>query len=128
MMHDFTKYLKLNYKPGGRGDDGTIDCYGLFHLVVREVYNDNRFPDYKDKGILGGLHGLKECGAFADVRGITKIDTPTDGAFVQMNNVYGMPAHCGIVVNGDKILHADEDGVRIETIAHLRNRIISYWK
>ena len=128
MSHDFTKYLKMKYRAGGRGSDGTIDCYGLFLLVAQEVYGDTKFPDYHDKGILGGLHGLKEGPDIAVKHGIIKIDSPKDGAFVQMLNGYGMPAHCGIVVNGDKILHCDENGIRIETIASLQKRILSYWK
>ena len=79
-------------------------------------------------GILGGLHGLKECPDIASKYSIDRLDIPIDGAFVQMNNVYGMPAHCGIVVNRNKILHADENCVRIETIATLKSRILSYWK
>ena len=128
MSHDFTKYLKLKYRAGGRGDDGTIDCYGLFLLVAREVYNDTKFPNYKDKGILGGLHRLKEGSNIAPYYGIEKIEFPQDGAFVQMLNDYGLPAHCGIVVNGDKILHCDENGTRVETIAKLTPKILSYWK
>lgn len=42
------RYLSYQYKPGARGDDGFIDCWGLTKLARAELYNKDDLPDFPD--------------------------------------------------------------------------------
>ena len=52
---DYSKYLFYKYKDNGRGEDGYVDCYGLFLLIQKEEFgrelpdvNNYRCQDRKD--------------------------------------------------------------------------------
>ena len=123
---DFTKYFSLKYKAGARGDR-EIDCYGLVLLVQRECYAIDYFPDWREKGVLGGFHALKNMDETCKPYKVKKIDTPKNGAFVSMLSDQGFASHCGVYVNDGFILHIDENGVKLQKASELKNRIIGFY-
>lgn len=42
------KLLSFEYRPGARGDNGTIDCWGLTILARRELFGRDDLPDFPD--------------------------------------------------------------------------------
>lgn len=47
-MNDFEKYMLFQYKPGARGEDGFIDCWGLTRLIRHEVYGHPMLPSWAE--------------------------------------------------------------------------------
>ena len=43
---DYRKYLFYKYKEYARGENGFIDCYGLFLLIEKEMFGKT-LPDVK---------------------------------------------------------------------------------
>lgn len=122
-MKDLTRFLMIPYKKGGRNESGA-DCYGLAMLVCKEYGLD--LPDYKESGVIGGLHGIKSTPEIAKENGIVKLEKPVEGCFVRLKNDIGLENHCGIWLADGMILHTSEGiGAIIENIE--KWRILDYW-
>jgi cell wall-associated NlpC family hydrolase len=127
MTIDCTEYLQIPYKVAGRDRKG-IDCYGLFLLVAKEKFGIDYFPDFRGRGgLLTGLYGVGHSDEVAAKNSIDKLDTPQDGCFVRMLGTNMLPVHCGIYINGGQVLHIDEIGTRVQSVAELSARILGYY-
>lgn len=123
LMRDLTEFLMIPYKEGGRDFNG-CDCYGLAMLVCKEYGLD--LPDYKEHGVIGGLHGIKSTPEIAKENKIVKLEKPVEGCFVRLKNEIGLENHCGIWLADGMILHTSEGiGAIIENIE--KWRILDYW-
>lgn len=122
-MTDYTKYIGIPFKYGGR-DYNALDCYGLVMLLYKELHDiiipDVISPDYIE--------------AIADLMNVEKLKwEPCDigiGA-VLIFNIKGYGAHVGYVIGHDKMIHTWEStgGVTIERISpSWKNRIIGSYK
>lgn len=125
-MMNWAKFLMIPYKKHGTDFKGA-DCYGFANLILREVYNDYRFPDY-----LGGDNLSEEVKLanktpeIATECGIEKICLPIDGCFVRMVGE-GFGTHCGVYIGDNKVIHISKTkGAVIEDKKYLE--ILDYWK
>lgn len=101
-------YIGIPFVPGGRDRTG-CDCWGLVHLISREVFS-RVLPD------LGNLYVLNPeelagsaAKAFSSFRPLVdgeRVSTPEAGDIVVMK-YRGFPCHVGIVVDQDHVLHVE---------------------
>ena len=125
-MKDYTKYLFYKYKANGRGENGKIDCYGLFLLIQRNEFG-RELPDFNTYGS-GQLElnkKLKESLLHFPAR---RSYAAVEGYGVVMESG-GVDSHIGVYIGDNKVIHCSEKrGVVIEDILepHLRGRLKYY--
>ena len=97
-----------------RSDFAACDCYGLVVLFYREVLGMDlgSVPQTDIATGFAGIEGWRECGTEA-------------GATAFMAWANGAPTHCGIVLPGSMLLHAEGSqahpgSVRVTRLAAVR--------
>jgi cell wall-associated NlpC family hydrolase len=126
-MRDYSKYLFYRYKDNGRGQEGYVDCYGLFLLIQKEVFG-RELPD---------VNGYR-CGDRKDLnKNLSKnlikyparrIEEAIEGCGVVME-CEGVDSHIGVYIGEGKVIHACEKrGVVIEDVEepHLKGKLKYY--
>jgi cell wall-associated NlpC family hydrolase len=129
---DYSKYLFYRYKANGRGEDGCVDCYGLFLLIEKEMFgrelpdiNGYKCQDREDlnRNLLRSLieyparrieEGKEGCGVIMECGGMG--ESPLD-------------SHIGVYIGEGKVIHASEKrNVVIESVeeAHLKGKLKYY--
>lgn len=86
-----------------RSDWQGADCYGMLLLYWREVLGVD----------LGGVPQTDIASGFAAAAGWVECE-PCDGAVAFMAFEAGAPTHCGVLLPGDRLLHAQEGRIRPE--------------
>lgn len=81
-----------------RSDFEAVDCFGLIVLYFREVLGIS----------LGDVPETDIATGFAAARGWEQCDRAEPGAVGFMTWRHGAPTHCGIVLPGGRLLHAQE--------------------
>jgi cell wall-associated NlpC family hydrolase len=126
-MKDYKKYLFYKYKDNARGENGFVDCYGLFLLIQKEMFgrdlpdvNGYKCQDRKDlnKNLLKNLIKYPA----------RKIEEGKEGCGVIIE-AGGVASHIGVYIGEEKIIHASEKrNVVIEDIkeARLKGKIKFY--
>jgi cell wall-associated NlpC family hydrolase len=124
---DYSKYLFYRYKANGRGEDGYVDCYGLFLLIEREMFG-RELPDVKGYK----CHDRKELNR--EISGslinypARRIEVGVEGCGVVME-CEGVDSHIGVYIGEGKVIHASEKrNVVIEDIeeGHLKGKLKYY--
>jgi cell wall-associated NlpC family hydrolase len=124
---DYSKYLFYKYKDNGRGEDGYVDCYGLFLLIQKEAFgkelpdvNGYRCQDRKDlnKNLSKNLINYPA----------RRIEEGKEGCGVVME-AGGLDSHIGVYIGEGKVIHACEKrNVVIEDVEepHLKGKLKYY--
>lgn len=103
MSNQFSKYLLIRFRDGGRDASG-CDCWGLIRLVYKREFNID-LPDYK----ISCLDAKLIDGAIDVQRPLwRRIKTPQAPCIVLMRNHPYDPTICnhfGVYVGNDKFLH-----------------------
>jgi len=96
-MIDFSKFLGIPYKRGGRDMSG-LDCYGLMKVLSDE--QENSIPDYAtpdDQSLIYQLvNSEKEL--------FEKLDKPESGCYVVFS-LRPYHFHFGMVIGENKFIH-----------------------
>lgn len=125
-MIDFTKFLTIKYKKNGTDYSGA-DCYGFANIILRDVYNNYKFPDLNYNGAVSEYHAAKSAPQIAHDNGIKKIDQLTEGCFVRMNGELA-GTHCGVYIGKGKVISISgvrTPNVMIEPIEKLQ--VLDLW-
>lgn len=128
-MIDFSAFVGLPYRPGGRDPSG-VDCWGLVFLVLRAAGVDA--PAYSDHGINA-----------ADARGLAALiagelpawvpvpagqERPLDAVLMRDGRT---ESHVGIVVSPGFLLHIERGHAsRIERYRTepIRRRVVGFYR
>ncbi|MDR2426474.1 MAG: C40 family peptidase [Endomicrobium sp.] len=126
-MKNYTKYLFYKYKDNARGEDGFIDCYGLFLLIQKEIFGKD-LPDFNgyDCGVKQNLN--KNLSKSLINYPAKRIYAAIEGCGVVMESG-GVDSHIGIYIGNNKIIHCSHKrNVIIEDIMepHLKGRLKFY--
>jgi cell wall-associated NlpC family hydrolase len=107
-MHDYSKYIGIPFKYGGR-DYNVLDCYGLVMLLYKEIHgiiiDDVTSPEY-----LADIHNLVAVEKLK-----WEACEPEVGAVIVFS-IRGYGAHVGYYIGNDRFIHTWEKtgGVTIE--------------
>jgi cell wall-associated NlpC family hydrolase len=124
---DYSKYLFYRYKANGRGEDGYVDCYGLFLLIEKEMFgrelpdvNGYKCQDRKDlnRNLLRSLISYPA----------RRIEEGKEGCGVIME-CEGVDSHIGVYIGEGKVIHTSEKrGVVIESVEerHIKGKLKYY--
>lgn len=106
MSVDLTDLLGIPYKDHGRDATG-YDCYGLAIEVSRRY-------GYKLNDVIYEDHNLDLSAENIPTLNVTPIDTPREGALLEMN--CGNELHIGVAINSREFIHMTRTGCRINQI------------
>ena len=100
----FSKYIGIPYKPRGRDKTDGLDCWGLIHVVLKEVFNINvpSYDEYDDTENWAAMAGVIRRHV-TDWRKInTEFVRPGDVVLMRMR---GEPLHVGVIIGPGQMLH-----------------------
>jgi cell wall-associated NlpC family hydrolase len=124
---DYRKYLFYKYKENARGENGFIDCYGLFLLIEKEMFGKT-LPDVNGY-CCKTRKSLNESLSKSLIKYPAKrIYAPVEGCGVVMES-QGVDSHIGVYIGDNKIIHASEKrNVVIEDISdvHVKGKLKYY--
>lgn len=123
-MTDYTKYIGIPFKYGGRTYK-ELDCYGLVMLLYKELHDIN-LPDMNSPDILEQIASDMD----AEIKRHWR-DAPLEVGSVLLFNIKGYGAHVGYVIGPDTMIHTWEktSGVLIERISlGWKHRILGCYK
>ena len=120
--------LGLKFRVGGRGDDGTTDCYGILCFYYEKF--GIRMPDYsseenwKDRGDVY----LREYASIA--RKLEKDEKPAMGDFILFKNSEGATDHAGVYLGDKRFIHScGKFGVKIDQLSSgWGKRVYAYFR
>ena len=125
-MKDYKKYLFYKYKENARGENGEVDCYGLFLLIQRDEFG-RELPDFnnyqatsteRNKTLAESLINFPARRSYAALEGY--------GVIMESG---GLDSQIGVYIGNNKVIHCSEKrGVVIEDVLepHLRGRLKYY--
>lgn len=110
-MHRFLRY---EYHPGGRGEDGRADCWGLVRIVRTERYGLPELPEFAQAvpGDSSSIHA-----AYLEQERKMRQVPPRPGAIAAVLR-RGACLHVAILVEGGMVLDIRRKGVRARLMRH----------
>jgi cell wall-associated NlpC family hydrolase len=106
--------LGLSFKIGGRGDDGTVDCYGVLCYYFKEF--NLKLPDYSYVDDWSGKTELYLQEYTNFFRKLDK-DEELEIGDVLLFNSKENPSHTGVYLGESKFIHAyKKAGTRIDSL------------
>jgi len=127
LMKDFSKYLGIRWKDGGRDFNG-CDCWGLLRLFLKEEYGVE--VDSFDHIRAGEVSMIREMAEIEKQKWV-KVDgpgRPGDGVEIPMTK---NDWHVGVIPVEGYVLHISDGGfseMTRETDIRMRHRIKSYFR
>jgi cell wall-associated NlpC family hydrolase len=123
------KFLGLEFRLGGRGEDGTIDCRG----ILLDYYNQfgiqfpdfTKYDDWSDKE----EHYLNEYATFS--RKLSYEEKPECGDFILFKNIEGASNHAAIYLGDNLFVHSYKKiGVKIDSLTqkHWKDRMSGFFR
>lgn len=107
-MTDLTKYMHYQYRPGARGEDGFIDCWGLVRMVRAEVYGLSWLPEFA-QARFGDADSIQA--AYSEQAGAMREVDSRPGAIVACLR-RGICVHVAVLVQGNRVLEIKRAGCR----------------
>lgn len=94
----YDRLIGLPYKSNGRTLEG-VDCWGLVYL-----FHGGKIPSYVDTYTDAEDGGQISSSILTNKKEWEKVETPDYGDVVVIN-IKGLPVHCGIYLDNNRILH-----------------------
>jgi len=129
---DWSMYIGIDFKSGGRNPLTGLDCWGLVRAVYKIEFNIDlpsfagQYKDIKDKKINGIIGKETQENCWVKLKGREDVIAGDCVVF----NINSLPFHVGIYVGGEKFMHCEEGvGCGVGRLTDMRwsKRIAGYY-
>lgn len=124
----FEKYLDLEFKEKGRGNDG-VDCYGLFRMIYANELGIS-LPSFTEYENTKDYHAIKSLIQNNSEKEWYEVETPQkfDGVLFR---IFGHPVHMGLMIDENRFIHIEHgfnSCVEWYNGSMWKNRLIGFYR